>query len=637
MSDPVISFQNSGLPAQTLSTATVISLPDAPPEMLQLPAGSVLPAVIVPPETSSEQFSLQMILPDGKQLDVPVKLVHSLSVPTPVSIKILPFDAKKPPAIRIHFSAPLPDIKKAIQEMPEALRSENPVFTPVRNSSFPVRAFVLHSVPEQISALMNEMEAPAGQNPPPLKPNQAIRLELSPQSEQTPDLPTAQTAGKPPMPETEQTASPNATQTSAEISRPVLQTAVLSSPESSDILPVPTERPSTVAPPVKESLSLPEQTQAAPPVQTAETQVMPEGTVSTPAMPQQETEAAALQAQAPTDVQATAASSASEPAVVQDNIPASTENSVLRPEAEQTSSVPSAVPEKPERNPAVHAPFKGVVFDLKERSAPLVVTKIGVLALEEKIQLPHLTPVTVRITEISEPTSFLPAGHSDFPVFQGIEKTLDLLQKTDTAVFESFKNILPQTGNKLPAQIASFIHAISQNAPAVAFIGEANVAAIQSLGEKGHSLLTQIEKEIKAAPKKVSDGHNSWKGWTVPFLSGAIVEPVSLYLQKPQEDGHRQKGTASKPNAVRFVLDLNLSRLGKLQMDGLAHRNERRFDLIVRHQNDLPDAFDEKIRFLFTQTLTALNYTGTVNVDHTDDFIVLTEQVEAETKRGVWA
>ncbi|MBR4126488.1 MAG: hypothetical protein IKR09_02790 [Alphaproteobacteria bacterium] len=80
-----------------------------------------------------------------------------------------------------------------------------------------------------------------------------------------------------------------------------------------------------------------------------------------------------------------------------------------------------------------------------------------------------------------------------------------------------------------------------------------------------------------------------------------------------------------------------MTRLGKMQMDGLAHRNERRFDLIVRHQNNLPVFFDDKIHFLFTQTLTALNYTGTVKVDHTDDFIVLTEQVDAETKRGVWA
>ena len=636
MSDPVISFQNSGLPAQTLSTATVVSLPDAPSEMLQLPAGSVLPAVIVPPEALSEPSSLQMILPDGKQLDVPVKLVHTLSVPTPVSIKILPFDAKKPFAIRIHFSAPLPDVKKAIKEMPEALRSKAPVFEPVRNRSFPVRAFVLHSVPEQISALMNEMEAPAGQNPPLLKPNQTIRLELSPQSEQTSNLPTVQTAEIPPMPETEQTAFPNAAQTPADISRPVLQTAGIPLPESSDTLPAPAEQPPTVAPTVKESTAPLEQTPDLPTVQTAGTPPMPE-TVSTPVIPQQKTETEALQIQAPTDVQATATPSASEPVVIQDNIPASTENVFIRPKAEQTSSVPSDAPENQKRNLTAPASFKGIVFDFKERSAPLVVTKIGVLALEEKIRLPHLTPVTVRITEISEPTSFLPAEHSGFPDFQGIEETLNLLQKTDTAVFESFKNVLPQTGNKLPAQIASFIRAISQNAPAPAFIGEANVAAIQSLGEKGHGLLTEIEKEIKASPKKVSDGRSPWKGWTIPFLSGAIVEPVSLYLQRPQEDGHRKAGTTLKQNAVRFVLDLNLTRLGKLQMDGLAHRNERRFDLIVRHQNNLPVSFDDKIRFIFTQTLTALNYTGTVNVEHTDQFIVLTEQIDVKTKQGVWA
>ena len=84
------------------------------------------------------------------------------------------------------------------------------------------------------------------------------------------------------------------------------------------------------------------------------------------------------------------------------------------------------------------------------------------------------------------------------------------------------------------------------------------------------------------------------------------------------------------------MLDLNLTKLGKLQMEGLARRTEQRFDLIVRHQNDLPSFFDDDIQRIFIQTLSALNYTGTVKVDRTDDFISFTaEEENNDIKRGV--
>ena len=627
MSSPTVSLQNSGLAAQTASAVAVVSVPDAPPEMMELPAGSVLPAVLIPAETPAELPVMQLTLPDGNQLETQIKTNHPLRVPTPVSIKILPFDAKKTMSVRVHFSAPLPDVKKAVRDLPEALKSQDVVSAAVHKRAIPVRAFVLHSVPEQITALMNEMESPAEQDLPVLKPNQAVRLELSPQRETAPIQTEQQTVLAPPQAESSAVSAPQSAET--------LQ------PAFSSTAPVLTEAPQTPDAAVQESISSPVLQQASQPLQAAETveltaspfspapeRIQTPSPVQTNGVPadvrEQTTPAVQTETKPPVTPLPDASPARESPPPHPDRLPAEQANAPL-PQTEKTENVPERIP------------LKGVVFDLKERSAPLVVTKAGVLALEEKIQFPHLTPVSVKITEIAEPDSFIPTIRSEAPAFQGIEETLTLLQKSAPETFEAFKDILPQAGNKLPAQIAAFINAVSQNAPVSSFIGEANVAAIQNLGEKGHSLLKSLEKDFAASPKKASDGRSAWKGWSVPFLSGAIVEPVSLYLQKPQEDGHQRKGAAAKPDAVRFVLDLNLSRLGKLQMDGLAHRNERRFDLIVRHQNDLPASFDEKIRFIFTQTLTALNYTGTVKVDHTDQFIVLNEQIEVEKKRGVWA
>ena len=638
MSSPTVSLQNSGFAAQTAATVAVVSVPDAPPEMMKLPVGSVLPAVLIPAETPSELPIMQMSLPDGTELTTQIKTNHLLRVPTPVSIKILPFDAKKTMTVRIHFSAPLPDVKKAIKDLPSALKAEDVVSAASHKRTIPVRAFVLHSVPEQITALMNELEGPAEQDLPPLKPNQAVRLELSPRSEQTTAVPAEQSAVFTPQPTQQPVLS--ALQTTATPQPSETQTAFPPADTVSPQTPVlPAEIQQTLAATVKEKVPFPILPKTTAPIQISDVSspVLPAFTLTTEA--EASSPPSVQQNDAPPVVLAQPASVQTETVSVlpalQNDLPA--HESASLPLTEQTQAPLPQPPEKTAEDIPARIPLKGVVFDFKERSAPLVITKAGVLALEEKIQLPHLTPVNVQITEIIEPPVFTLAAHTDRPVFQSIEETLNLMQKTDSAAFESLKNVLPQIGNKLPAQILSFINTVSQNVPAASFIGETNIAALQNLGEKGQALLKGIEKDFAASPKKVSDGRSAWKGWTIPFLSGTVVEPVSLYLQKPQEDGHRQKGTAAKPNAVRFILDLNLTQLGKLQMDGLAHRNERRFDLIVRHQNDLPSSFDDKIHFIFTQTLSALNYTGTIKIDHTDQFIGLAEQVEIEPKKGVWA
>ena len=636
MSSPAVSLQNSGFAAQTASTATIVAVPDAPPEMAELPAGSVLPAVIIPAEESEALPVMRLILPDGKELAVAIKLSRAPSVPTPVSIKILPADPKKAMSVRIHFSAPLPDVKKAIKDLPSAIRSQDVVATSPHQRTVPVRAFVLHSVPEQITALMNTLEQPDEQNLPTLKPDQAVRLELSPRSEQpSSDTSPRQTAASA-LPTAEQSALPQTQEVLPEAETLPIHV------ETPSAVPLPTdEAPQTLPLPAKTENTISDPKLQMPPASTETPSSSAPQTVA--AMSEEPIEPLSERQQTVVISEPVETSVRTEkkplPTVLQSSVPVKENNESALPKepAKQTSPALQTPSEKSADNLPVRIPIKGVVFDFKERSAPLIITKIGVLALEEKIQMPHLTPVNVQITEISEPPVFSPSEQAERPVFQSIEEALTLLRETNSEAFEPLKNVLPQTGNKLPAQIASFIRTVSQNAPVASFIGEAGFSAIQNLGEKGHSLLTQIEKEISSSSKKMSDGRSSWKGWTIPFLSGAIVEPVSLYLQRPQEDGHRQKGTALKRNAVRFVLDLNLTQLGKLQMDGLAHRAERRFDLIVRHQNDLPSSFDDKISFIFTQTLTALNYTGTVKVDHTDQFIVLNEQVETEPKRGVWA
>ena len=156
MSSPVTTFQTLGTTAQPAVSAAV-SVTDAPVRLQSLPAGTVLPAVVTPPATPAELPFITVTLPDGEEISFSAKIPHIPNIETPVSLKILPPEIKNALSFRIHFSAPLPNVKEAAQALQSAAETQSAVIeSPAKPIT--VQAFVLKSVPEQIAALMPELD-----------------------------------------------------------------------------------------------------------------------------------------------------------------------------------------------------------------------------------------------------------------------------------------------------------------------------------------------------------------------------------------------------------------------------------------------------------------------------------------------
>jgi hypothetical protein len=63
-------------------------------------------------------------------------------------------------------------------------------------------------------------------------------------------------------------------------------------------------------------------------------------------------------------------------------------------------------------------------------------------------------------------------------------------------------------------------------------------------------------------------------------------------------------------NGARFVLDLDLTRLGRLQLDGLVRTDKKQFDLIIRTNNHLQQAMQNDIRNIFQKAVEQTGYNG---------------------------
>ncbi len=576
-----VTFPTLVLPAQTVQ-ANVVIIPQAPDILLELPFATVLPAVVAPAETPTEPPVLILTLPTEETVEIPVNL-PLVSEKTPLTVKVMPPETKGAAALKLIFKTepkpaanPAEPIEQAVVRAP---------FTPLKTE-----AVVMRTIPEQITALFPDL-APV--QTPNIPAGTRLEIEIAPEQNAVPVF------AKQPAP-------------------------AVSPTEPTPAAPLPRKAESEIV----KIIELPKETPA--PSIPAEPPALPRTVPSFSV----ETSADSLPP-APQTVAAYETAEESVPVLPEKPVfPTEHKDVPVRsaPPVFQPAATPTKTPATAKTVPAFEPQtvLKAVVVKPAPDAKPVLLTESGVIVPTEIVALPPLTPVAVKITDVVLPPVEQPAEKTVWTV---LSEAVETLSKTDAAAFENFKAVLPSISPKLPALMLSYVKAATKNVPLETWLGEQNVEALRKT-DGGEALLKRLEHEF--TPKKAADKQETpWKGFDIPFLTGTAVEPVSLYLQRPPEDLDRRAAAQKSGGGVRFVVDLNLSRLGRIQLEGLANRQNRTFSLVIRTQNVLPDGAETRIKSLFTQTLSALSYAGGVQVRQTDDFIDFTPA--EQTKTGVWA
>ena len=86
------------------------------------------------------------------------------------------------------------------------------------------------------------------------------------------------------------------------------------------------------------------------------------------------------------------------------------------------------------------------------------------------------------------------------------------------------------------------------------------------------------------------------------MLNGSEIEQIRLFMRRKRRD---DDDTGPE---TRFVIDVDLTRMGRIQMDGLIIEDKKRFDLIIRTENRLTSKIENDIRTIF---INANEMTGT--------------------------
>jgi hypothetical protein len=166
---------------------------------------------------------------------------------------------------------------------------------------------------------------------------------------------------------------------------------------------------------------------------------------------------------------------------------------------------------------------------------------------------------------------------------------------------------LPRLGAPLAAGLAGFIRARLSDKPG-AWPGSELRQALQSAGRP--ELVAKLEQGFgelaRASPQTSQDGQ--WKTMVLPLLDEHALHQARLAIRRDPGKGDQPKD--GKPASVHFLLDVELSRMGALQLDGLVRG--KRFDLMLRTHKPLDSPMQNEIQRLFAEAKSATGITGEI-------------------------
>jgi hypothetical protein len=161
---------------------------------------------------------------------------------------------------------------------------------------------------------------------------------------------------------------------------------------------------------------------------------------------------------------------------------------------------------------------------------------------------------------------------------------------------------LPQIGPKLAAQVLGVLAAI-QSGKAGALIGSDAVAALRDAGHG--ALADQLEEDLHRLNRLAHQSDSEWRPVLMPFYDGQNLHQIALMIGRPpdHEPGGADPGT-------RFVLSVDFTNLGAVQLDGFVQAQQRRFDVTLRSRLSLDSDVKVQAQTRFSDALTAAGFSG---------------------------
>jgi len=165
---------------------------------------------------------------------------------------------------------------------------------------------------------------------------------------------------------------------------------------------------------------------------------------------------------------------------------------------------------------------------------------------------------------------------------------------------------VPQANGALTANLLFFLSALRGGDVTQWLGGQNNTLLQQDQPDTANRLseeFAQISRAFNDQPT------NDWRTALIPFFNGALLEQLHMHLRGRSVTSDEEGGS---DETARFLIDVELSRLGRVQLDGLVKAEGKKFDLIIRTERPFPRLMRRDINRIFVDFTEATGVTGGV-------------------------
>ena len=202
-------------------------------------------------------------------------------------------------------------------------------------------------------------------------------------------------------------------------------------------------------------------------------------------------------------------------------------------------------------------------------------------------------------------STYIPFSLSAYPNWSNLEELLTKLNDTEKTVSQKdfIENIVGKSGKNLTASLAHFLSAV-RTGNATKWMGNLfnneNFSGVDRI-------LEGLQDDFIFMQRASETSDNGWRGFFLPLLDDNQLSIIQFFIR---HEHHRKQFSKSNKNddSVQFLVELNLTNIGAMQIDG--RLKDKELILVIRTRQDLKPRLQQGIERVFFKTLSASELVG---------------------------
>ena len=278
-----------------------------------------------------------------------------------------------------------------------------------------------------------------------------------------------------------------------------------------------------------------------------------------------------------------------------------------------TPGAPAGSPTQTTATPAPGATLTGTVTGQHTLTHAVVQTHAGPISIASQQPLAPGTQLTFEVTGLKPPIPQTAShglganqGALGDGIWQAFDESLEALRDVAPgAQMQILQTSMPRADPQLTANILFFIAAL-RGGDLKGWMGD---GPLRILDRQRPDLAARLRDDVGQMSRTVNDPETGdWRQYMVPFINGAEIDRIAMLVRDRDADAD----DADKEGGSRFVIDLNLSKLGHIQIDGLVGERGKRLDVVVRTDAPLTPEMRHDIRGLYSNAIEVTGLEGSV-------------------------